>query len=209
MYIYNYRIFDKHQNKVVSIAVLIDNDKSFRPDSFTMEQFGCEINFKFPIIKLLDYEGDDQLANNNNPFAIITRVQLTKHETEKDVDNRYLLRMGLTQELYKHGYSKEQVVRLYRFIDYILTLPKPLAIKFKKELEQFEESLKMPYVTSTEMVAREEQAQEDILEILEIRFGNTPYPTQEKVKYCDDLNKLKRAHRKALLVKSLDEFKIL
>ncbi|MCP4365042.1 MAG: hypothetical protein GY800_07045 [Planctomycetes bacterium] len=97
--------------------------------------------------------------------------------------------MDLTKELYRRNYTKEQVVRLYRFIDYILTLPTPKALQFKKELELFEEGRKMPYVTSTEMIAREEgllrgqleTVKEAVLEILEVRFGSVASGIKEKI----------------------------
>jgi hypothetical protein len=47
-----------------------------------------------------------------------------------------------------------------------------------------------------------------ILEALEVRFGNIPYILKEKINYCNDLEKLNRAHKKALLISSLDEFKL-
>ncbi len=131
MYIYNYRIFDKYRKQVVSIAVLIDNNRDFRPDRFKQELFGCAVHFTFPVIKLLDFDSE-AIVTDNNPFAIITRVQLAKIHSEKDTEKRYRFRMSLTKELYQRDYTREQIIRLYRFIDYILTLPKPKALQFKK-----------------------------------------------------------------------------
>jgi hypothetical protein len=34
MYIYNYRIFDKYDHEVVSLVILTDPDKTFRPDTY-------------------------------------------------------------------------------------------------------------------------------------------------------------------------------
>ncbi|MCI5132948.1 MAG: cytosolic protein [Candidatus Electrothrix sp. EH2] len=148
MYVYNYRIFDKYRRNPVSIAVLTDGERGFRPDNFRLEQFGCVTDFRFPVIKLLDLDSEE-LVREENPFAVVTRVQLAKLRSERNPDQRYSFRMELTEELYDRPYSKEQVIRLYRFIDYILTLPKPKALQFRKELEHFEEGRKMPYMTST------------------------------------------------------------
>jgi hypothetical protein len=209
MYVYNYRIFDKYRRKVVSIAVLIDSNRNFRPGRFRMELFGCEIRFTFPVVKLLDFDSEET-EKSDNPFAIVTRVQLAKLKSERDADRRYSFRMELTKELYDRNYTKEQVIRLYRFIDYVLKLPKLKALEFKKELELFEEDRRMPYVTSTEMIAREEglleNAKEAVLEVLEVRFGNIASVIKEKITGCGDLNRLRKAHRQAVLVKSLNEF---
>jgi hypothetical protein len=228
MYVYNYRIFDKYQRRPVSIAVLTDGDRNFRPDNFRMEQFGCVTDFSFPVIKLLDFDPEG-LAPERNPFAVVTRVQLAKLRSERNPDRRYSFRMELTKELYDRDYTKEQVIRLYRFIDYVLTLPKPKALEFKKELEEFEEGRKMPYVTSTERIAREEgvmqgitqgitegmmrginrgqleNAREAVLDILEVRFGKLAAAMQEKINSCGDLRKLKKVLRQAVLIGSPDE----
>lgn len=228
MYVYNYRIFDKYRRYPVSIAVLTDGERGFRPDNFRLEQFGCVTDFRFPVIKLLDWD-DKDLVRERNPFAVVTRVQLAKLRSERDPDRRYSFRMELTRELYDRKYTKEQVIRLYRFIDYILTLPKPKALQFRKELEEFEEGRKMPYMTSTERIAREEgimqgitqgiaqgipqgisrgqleNAREAVLDILEVRFGKLAAAIQEKVNSCTDLRKLKKVLRQAVLIGSPEE----
>lgn len=224
MYVYNYRIFDKYQRYPVSIAVLTDGERSFRPGNFRLEQFGCVTDFSFPVIKLLDFDCKE-LVREENPFAVVTRVQVAKLRSERNPDQRYSFRMELTKELYDRPYSKEQVIRLYRFIDYILTLPKPKALQFRKELEEFEEGRKMPYMTSTERIAREEgimqgiaqgipqgisrgqleNAREAVLDILEVRFGQLTAVIQEKVNSCTDLRKLKKILRQAVLIGSPEE----
>lgn len=124
--------------------------------------------------------------------------------------------------LFLSDYSKEQIFRLYRFIDYVLKLPKPKALAFKKELEAFEKERQMPYITSTERIAREEgrlhgleqgrstgqleEARKAVLKVLEVRFGRLPNMTREKIVGCDDLSRLERLLQQAVLVKSLTEF---
>lgn len=215
MYVYNYRIFDKYRKRTASVAVLIDSDRKFRPESFRMELFGCVTLFQFPVIKLLDFDREG-IEKDDSPFAIVTRVQLAKLKSERDADKRYSFRMELTKEFYLRDYSKEQVIRLYRFIDYVLKLPKLKALQFKQELELFEEGRRMPYVTSTEMIAREEglmqgqlkNAKEAVLEVLEARFGNIATVMKEKISSCGDLNRLKKALRQAVQAASPGELEL-
>lgn len=207
MYVYNYRIYDKYRRKVVSLAVLIDGDEHYRPSGFSFEDMGFKLVFEFPVVKIIDFEADN-LIDDDNPFAIATRVQLRKIEDMGDDEGRYDHKVSLTRGLYEKGFGKEKIVKLYRFIDFVLTLPKPLAIKFKKEHEKIEEDLRMPYVTSNERLAREEQARDDVLEILEVRFKHIPYELKEKINYCDNVSKLKKLHRQALTIKTIDELNV-
>jgi len=54
MYVYNYRIFDRYDWPVVSLAVLADERAGWRPDHYGYELWGCKIGIQFPAIKLLD-----------------------------------------------------------------------------------------------------------------------------------------------------------
>jgi len=58
MYIYAYRLFDKYDHEVVSLAILGDDEEGWRPDHYAMGRFGCRTEFTFPAIKLLDYRDD-------------------------------------------------------------------------------------------------------------------------------------------------------
>ena len=72
MFVYNYRIFDRYNRTVVSLAVLGDDRPSWRPDRFQYEMWGCSVGIRFPIVKLLDYAQDlPGLENNPNPFATV------------------------------------------------------------------------------------------------------------------------------------------
>jgi hypothetical protein len=37
MYVYNYRLFDRHDRRVASLAVLADDDPSWRPEGHEYE----------------------------------------------------------------------------------------------------------------------------------------------------------------------------
>ncbi len=229
MYVYNYRIYDKYRKKVVSIALLIDNSIDYRPGDFILEQFNCAIHFTFPIIKLLDFADAATRENEKkNPFSIVTRIQLAKLQSENNPDKRYSFRMELTKELYAKQYRKEEIIRLYRFIDYILKLPKPKALQFKKELAQFEEARKMPYITSTERLAREEgiylgieqgigqgetqgqikEARKAVLKALEVRFEKIPDSIRQQILFCDDLHKLEDLLTNAIVIASVSDFEM-
>jgi hypothetical protein len=56
MFVYNYRIRDCYDKQIVSLAILGDDRANWRPQTFRDELWGCEVTFRFPMVKLLDYE---------------------------------------------------------------------------------------------------------------------------------------------------------
>ena len=55
MFVYHYRILDRYNRQVVSLAVPADDNKDWRPDQHTHELWGCKVRFRYPVIKLPDY----------------------------------------------------------------------------------------------------------------------------------------------------------
>ncbi len=71
MYVYNYRIFDKFRRTVISLALLTDENPSFRPEEFRVSRWGFELSCRYPLIKLIDYRlREAELESSANPFAI-------------------------------------------------------------------------------------------------------------------------------------------
>jgi hypothetical protein len=48
MYEYHRRIVDRHQQRVVSLAVLVDTSPGFRPATYEEETWGCRLRFEYP-----------------------------------------------------------------------------------------------------------------------------------------------------------------
>ena len=68
----------------------------------------------------------------------------------------------MVRELYKRGYEEQQIRELFRFIDWVMALPKELERDFRQEVHKIEEDRRMRYVTSIERLAREEGVEEGI-----------------------------------------------
>ncbi|MCP5104398.1 MAG: hypothetical protein GY950_13500, partial [bacterium] len=50
-YVYNYRTYDKNIDKgvkVISVAILTDEDENYRPDEYLVRQWGFELRMKIP-----------------------------------------------------------------------------------------------------------------------------------------------------------------
>ncbi|MGP8330425.1 MAG: hypothetical protein ACT6FF_08945 [Methanosarcinaceae archaeon] len=161
MFVYNYRIFDRYRIPVTSIAILADNTASWNPEPFKYGMWGSSMGLDYIKTKLLDYKVKwSYLEKEENPFAIVVMAHLKALETRKDHSLRKQWKTELTKLLYQKGYSKTGVLNLYRFIDWVLTLPEALEKIFLEDLRQYEKEKKMPYITSAERIGRKEGKKE-------------------------------------------------
>jgi hypothetical protein len=190
MYVYNYRLFDRYDRPVVSLAVLGDDRANWRPDQFGYELWGCRTGIRFPIVKLLDYAArDDLLQATRNPFAVLVTAHLKARETTHDSQSRYRYKLELVKQLYDRGFGREDVLQLFRFIDWVLTLPVGLDARFLSELQEWEEARKMPYITSVERIGIEKGIQQGARQgeaaLLERRFGPLPRWACERIEQAE------------------------
>jgi hypothetical protein len=129
MFVYHYRIYDRYRRSVASLAVLGDESVSWRPDRFERELFGCEVSFRFPVVKLLDLRQEwSALEASRNPFATVVMAHLRALETRQNRRRRKEAKLALTKRLYEQGYQREDIINLFKFIDWIMSLPSEQAI---------------------------------------------------------------------------------
>ena len=173
MYTYNYRIYDRYKKSVASLAILGDDNSNWKPSQFGYSLFGCTLNFQFPIVKLLDYQLLlSELEIDGNPFATVVMAHLAAMNTRSDRNERKVQKLALVQRLYQQGFKKQDIINLFAFIDWMLTLPSDLSAEFDKELQQLEARQSMKYVTSIERNARKESLLEGIEVGLSVKFGS-------------------------------------
>ena len=211
MFIYNRRIGEKYNKEVVSLAILCDHDINYRPHVYNKSRWGCELNFKFPIAKLLDFKSHEKdLENTENIFSIIVTAHLKSIEV-KEPEQRKTWKMKLVRSLYRSGFDRAIIIALFRFIDWVIALPKILDEQFTSELQKFEKEQQMQYVTSVERVFTEKgelkSKREDVIEALEINVEmSVPKNVIDIINQESDLARLKEMLRKAIKTSSLEEF---
>ncbi len=178
LYQYNYRLFDRYHLPVVTLAVLVDTHKSWRPTHYSNMVWGQEIvRLNFFTTKLLDYSEDRSvLEQTDNPFGIITLAQLAAGETRKNVEERYQIKFVLTRRLYDKGLGRDAILNLYRFLDWVLSLPENLEIRYNENVKQLEEERSMEYITSAERIGMKKGVLEGEHKLL-IRQLKRKFPT--------------------------------
>ena len=220
MFVYNYRIFDRYDRPVASLAVLSDERTGWRPDHFGYELWGCKVGISFPVAKVNDYaERWDELEASDNPFAIVVMAHLKTRATHNDEESRKKWKRYLVRRLYERGYRREDVINLFHFIDWIMRLPEGMEESFWAEMYQYEEGKKMEYITSVERIGIKKGIQQGIqqgilqasrgalIEVLEDRFETVSQTLRNRLKEINDPDVLKSLHKKALHAGSLESFK--
>ncbi|MBF0415816.1 MAG: DUF4351 domain-containing protein [Magnetococcales bacterium] len=221
MYTCQHRAHDLHRKPVVGLAILADEEPGWRVSEYRQTLWGSELIYRFNTCKLLDYMDNlSILETSDNPFAIVTLAHLRAKQTKNLPDERYQAKQHITRSLYRRGFSRQKVIDLYRFIDWVLSLPAEADDRFWGELSNFEENQKMPYITSVERIGEErgrligiqigEQKGRQVGEAamltrqLQRRFGIVPEWASEKIAKAD-LSSLEAWSLRIFDAQSLDE----
>jgi hypothetical protein len=161
VFLYNIRIFDLYQQVPVSLAILCDESLSWKPHNYVVNYPDTQLNFNFGIVKLLDWrDRTEELDSSDNPFAVVVLAHLKLIETKGRAQQRKAWKFRLTKMLYERGYERQQILDLYRFVDWLIILPEMLEREFWQELQTFEEDRKVTYVTNAERFGFERGIQE-------------------------------------------------
>ena len=204
MYVYNYRIFDRYDRPVVSLAILADDRESWRPDRYTHGLWGCETRFSFPVVKVLDYAVEwDRLEVSENRFAVVVMAHLKARETAGDHESRWKWKLHLIRRLYDRGLGRRDVIDLFLFIDWLMRLPPELERRLDGEIHQYEREKNMRYVSTLERMATDRGIQQGIqqgirqglfeaVELgLNVKFGVEGLTLMPKVRAIEDTEQLR------------------
>ena len=218
MFVYHYRIRDRYNRPVVSLAVLGDETKTWRPDRYDDELCGCSVHFRFPIVKLLDFrDREEEFQTTSNPFGLLIVAHLKSLETAGDPANRFEWKLRLVKALYVEGRSGEQVRKLFRFIDWLIDLPPELDQQLTDRIIEHERKNHVPYVTSVERHFIEQGIEQGIERglrtgiraILELRFpGDSEALSTEidAIQSSDQLTKILEASKTIESAQELRQF---
>jgi hypothetical protein len=216
MFGYYYRLLDRYNRQVASLAVLGDEQAGWRPNEFGAALWGCEVRFVFPVVKLLDYRTQwAALEASGNPFATVVMAHLETQATRGDAPARAQAKLALTRRLYARNYSREQIIDLFRFIDWVMQLPEELDHQYWEAVKANEEAHKMPYVTTGERIGREQGREEGLREGLlaaielglELKFGSDGLILFPEIQQLTDLATIQAIYQQLKSATSLNEIR--
>lgn len=202
MFVYHYRLLDRYNRSVVSLAVLGDPRIDWRPGRFEHELWGCRLEFAFPTVKLLDLSKQVSIMEDENenaaalrmvrwnPFQIIIAAHLAAMQTQRDVTARFQSKWKLVRTLYDQGMRPDDVRQLFRLIDWLIDLPRELTERFSDALHDLEKEKQMPYVTSVERLAEQKGYEQGIEAVLRLRFGEGGLALMPEIRALSDVGLL-------------------
>ena len=214
IFVYNYRIFDRYHAPVASFVILTDDDPDWRPAEYRQQLFGTVTSFQFEAVKLLDYEARwEELEASANVFAVVVMTHLRVITTSRDTTRRLRWKVRLTKLLYERGYDKLRVAKLFKFLDWLMWLPKEQQREYRDEIVRYEEEKQMEYITTIERMGIEKGWQQgleqgscrQLLRILQARFGAAAEAVRERLVELN-VEQLDALTDKALSAQSLEEF---
>jgi hypothetical protein len=173
--------------------------------AYEQKLWGCRALLKFPRAKLLDYDLS-QLEQDSNPFAAIVAAHRTSQQMGENVQQNYQRKLQLVKSLYQRGLSRNDIVELFRLIDWFIALPAKEEQRLWTEIESLEKEDQMPYITSVERFGIQKGQQLALVCILEVRFGEIPSSLREQVSQMTDLEALERLVVQAVTIQSLEAF---
>ena len=221
LYIYNYRLFDRYLQPIATLVVLGDDKSWWHPKEYSHELWGCRLKLEFPTVKLLEYQQPEkwaELEQSNNPFAVVVMAHIHTKNTKHKPNERFELKWRLTRMLYERGYSKPDVLSLFRFIDWMMALPPELEEQLKEQMIAYEEEQKVPYITNIERMGikkgiqqgipqgRLEKVRQNITTVIQSRFGNVHPTLIESINGIDQEAALDMLFQHSLEVESVPTF---
>ena len=109
---------------------------------------GTVLRMDFATARLLDLKQDwAALEASANPFAVVVMAHAKHYATRRNFQARLAWKLDLTKALYRRGYDRTQVIALYRFLDWVMTLPEELAPAYVDAMDEFEKEQKMAYLS--------------------------------------------------------------
>lgn len=190
MFVYNYRLFDRYDQPVASMAVLGDDDPTWLPGQYGYQALDCEMRFRFPIAKLAQFAGQHvELATHPNPFALLTLAYLHNRATAQDMAARYAVKCQLIRQLLARQWEGSLIREFFQVIDWMMALPPEWDQQLSEFISELEQGNAVEYVNTIERVllakTRQETESAMLKRLLTRRFGDLPDSVQARLRAAE------------------------
>ncbi len=216
MYQYNHRLEDKYGSMPVSLVVLGDYGRGWRPTEYEAGRWGCTVKFTFPVAKVADWrDKEHKLEHSPLPFTGFVLAHLKTVETDSSPADRLTWKLRIVKRLYTRGMSHTDLLQMFRLIDWMMTLPPAQADKFEADIVAFEKEKQMPIITPTEQrwldkgeaKGRGKGHIDGIEAVLDVRFGADGLALVPRIRQISDPVVLEQLLRVSKSAPDLEAFR--
>jgi hypothetical protein len=117
MFRYFYRILDKFQRPVSAVAIFTGRGGKKMPDRFEYTYRGTRVVYKYHAFSILDFP-DEELANSENPFALVVLAAKTALLERKIPEQELLNRkVSIARRLLQGGIQTRKVRAILKFLE--------------------------------------------------------------------------------------------
>ncbi len=124
------------------------------------------------------------MPTRSRPYVL---AHLKTQQTRQDPETRRAWKLRLAKGLYDRGLGAPDVRNLFRFIDWMMDLPRELEDQFLQDVHQYEEEKRMPYITPAERIWMEKGLLKGIELGLEVKFGAEGLKLLPEIRELSDL----------------------
>ena len=129
----------------------------------------------------------------------------------QDMTRRGQAKLELTRQLYERGYHRQEVLDLYRFIDWLPQLPEELEAQVSQEIVQYEEAQHMTYISTAERLGHQKGLREGLMAglalALELKFGRAGLDLVPELRQIEDPAVLQAVGERLKTANTLDELR--
>ncbi|BAB74310.1 all2611 [Nostoc sp. PCC 7120 = FACHB-418] len=133
-------------------------------------------------------------------------AHLRTKATNSNLSAREQWKWNLARLLYERGYNRKEIVDLYKVIDLMMALSPDLQLSFEEKLANYQEERKMPLLTNIEQRTIKQTLKQNIIKLVQVRFGDIPENLVANINQIDDTSFLEQIFISAINVSSIEEF---
>jgi predicted transposase YdaD len=122
MYTYYYRILDRYQKKIMSLAIFTDKEKNYKPSIYRSSYGGTTLTYKFRTYKVME-QSKEILSVSSNPFSLVVLATLEAIEqgiSSVDDTNLMAIKWNIIRLLLERNYEKRKIIALFEFINHYI-----------------------------------------------------------------------------------------
>lgn len=167
MFTYFYRVLDRFEEEVASIAIFIDDDKHYQPSVYEYNFLDTSIIFRYKTYKVIE-QNIATLENSDNPFAmVVLAVLLALQKSELGDEGLLKISLDLVKRLFRKGFSKDKISIIFNFVKaYVCLGNREMFYKFERGIEEITfKKRNMGVLELATMLIKQEERKETTAEL--------------------------------------------